>query len=216
MHSSDRTTTCLPLVPRVVRRIALALLGLSASVIAAETQTPTTATDSAATAPAASGVGGLSPGITLRFARAAWIRATNPKPDARVLYVFADPQCPYCHRLWQDLQAHGGYGMEVRYLMVAVIDPEKSKSQAAAILQAPDPTRALTLHEARFAQGGINPAANITDETRETLSLHRAFMDWLGVYATPAVVFDAADGRVSILHGIPSAEQLHAIAAGKF
>lgn len=160
-------------------------------------------------------VRGLSPGITLRFARADWVRVTKARPGARVLYVFTDPLCPYCHRLWKDLQAHDSYGMEVRYLLVAVID-RSSRDLAAAILQAPDQAQALIEHEALLEKGKrIAPARDVSEATRETLSLHRAFMNWLGIYATPSLVFDGADGKASVLQGMPTREQLVAIAEGR-
>lgn len=152
---------------------------------------------------------GLSPGITKRLARADWI-AEGAKEPRRVVYVFTDPECPYCHELWKNLQSANAPGAQIRYLMVAVIKPS-SRGKAAAILEAPDRAAALAENERRANKGGIAVKANLSPATSETLSVHAALMNSLGIYATPALVYDGVDGRVSVWNGLPSPTQLQAI-----
>src|SRR5262245_32108302 len=96
---------------------------------------------------------GLSPGIPRRLARATWVSEPATRDGAPIIYVFTDPRCPYCHRLWQQIRRLSSRPVEFRYVLVGVIAPQ-SGAQAAAILQAEDPLAALTRHEAMIGQGG--------------------------------------------------------------
>lgn len=58
-----------------------------------------------------------------------------------VLYVFADPFCPYCKQFWQQARPWVESGkVQLRTLLVGVIKPE-SPATAAAILAAKDPAK---------------------------------------------------------------------------
>jgi thiol:disulfide interchange protein DsbG len=126
---------------------------------------------------------------------------------ARVIYVFTDPECPYCNVLWNDLQHADLSAVQIRHLIVAVVTPQ-SRDAAAAILEASDPARALAAHERRYRKQAVAPYPKISSATRETLAVNFSLMDSLGIYATPAVVYDDEDGRVSVFSGVPSAAQL--------
>ncbi|MEO7775480.1 MAG: thiol:disulfide interchange protein DsbG [Steroidobacteraceae bacterium] len=146
-----------------------------------------------------------SPGVMLRLARAAWIPG-GARTSSSKIYVFTDTQCPYCHTLWQQIHAANPQ-VQVRYLLVAKLQPV-SWDQAAAILQASDPLVALNQHEMRFSEGGIAPAKQVAVATRENLELNNLFMDTLGIFATPAIVYADEAGVTRILQGLPSAERL--------
>src|SRR5215831_8923862 len=55
---------------------------------------------------------GLSPGIPRRLARAAFVKDVSPSVGAPVVYVFTDPQCPYCHRLWKQIRSMKALNVE--------------------------------------------------------------------------------------------------------
>ncbi len=57
--------------------------------------------------------------------KASWI--LDGKKDAPVvLYVFADPFCPYCKQFWQQARPWVESGkVQLRTLLVGVIKPEK-------------------------------------------------------------------------------------------
>lgn len=152
---------------------------------------------------------GLSPGITARLSRAGWVPVGSTAP-ARVIYVFTDPECPYCNVLWNDLQHADLSAVQVRHLVVAVVTPQ-SRDAAAAILEASDPARALAAHERQYRKQAVAPHPMRNSATRETLAVNASLMDSLGIYATPAIVYDDEDGRVSVFSGVPSAAQLQKI-----
>ncbi len=60
-----------------------------------------------------------------------------------VLYVFADPFCPYCKQFWQQARPWVDSGkVQLRTLLVGVIKPE-SPATAAAILASKNPAQTL-------------------------------------------------------------------------
>ena len=90
-----------------------------------------------------------------RLDRAKWI-GTGAKSTERVVYVFTDPDCPFCNDLWKAMQKARAPDVQIRYLLVAVIDAD-SKGKDAAILEAKDPVAALEKSERNFDHGGIAP-----------------------------------------------------------
>jgi thiol:disulfide interchange protein DsbG len=72
--------------------------------------------------------------------KASWI--LDGKKEAPVIvYVFADPFCPYCKQFWQQARPWVESGkVQLRTLLVGVIKPE-SPATAAAILAAKDPAK---------------------------------------------------------------------------
>ncbi len=68
--------------------------------------------------------------------------ATGREKEAPIiLYVFADPFCPYCLQFWQQARPWVESGkVQIRTLLVGVIKPE-SPATAAAILATQDPAK---------------------------------------------------------------------------
>ncbi len=142
--------------------------------------------------------------------KAGWIAegASTPK---RIVYVFTDTECPYCHKLWQATQPLLVDGdVQVRHVMVAVIAP-KSLGRAAAILEASDPKAALRQHEKAFGHSTLQPSANVSAATRERISANVELMQKLGIYGTPATVYKDADGGIRVASGMLSDARLRAI-----
>jgi thiol:disulfide interchange protein DsbG len=152
----------------------------------------------------------LSPGVMRRLERATWVRDVHTKQSKHAVYVFTDPECSYCNRLWKNIEASHANGAEVRYLLVGVITPE-SRPKAAAILQASNPSDALAKNEKDFTHGGVAPASSITDASRETLSLNASLMEALGIPATPGIVYEDAKGDAHVFYGVPTADELQQI-----
>ncbi|MGH8210092.1 MAG: thiol:disulfide interchange protein DsbG [Steroidobacteraceae bacterium] len=152
---------------------------------------------------------GLSIGVMQRLDRARWISA-GAKSRARVVYVFSDPECPYCNELWKKLQSVRAPEVQIRYLMVAVIDAD-SVGKAAAILESKDPAMALARHERHYADGGIAPLAIIQPATRATLAVNGDLMGALGIHGTPGLVYLNDRNEVAVFPGMPNPAQLKQI-----
>ena len=141
---------------------------------------------------------------------ATWIAqgSTHPK---RIVYVFTDTECPYCHKLWQAIQPMlAGGNVQVRYVMVAVIAPQ-SLNRAAAILDARDPKAALQQHEASFGHSSVQPETTVPAATAKRIAANVALMDKLGIQGTPATVHKDASGTIRIESGMLPAAALKTV-----
>ena len=98
-----------------------------------------------------------------------WIADGN-KDAPRVVYMFSDPNCPYCNMFWEQARPWVKAGkVQLRHIMVGIIR-EDSPGKSAALLAAKDPQKALEDHEAcrqgQLAQGLERSAAGDPGETR--------------------------------------------------
>lgn len=142
--------------------------------------------------------------------KSTWIAEGSPKAS-RIVYVFNDTECPYCHHLWAAIQPKLAKGdVQVRYVMVAVIAP-KSEPRAAAVLDASDPAATLRQHEQHFGNSPVQPLAKVSAATAKKLDDNAALMDRLGVTGTPAVIYKDADGKIRMADGMPPPDMLDAI-----
>ena len=142
--------------------------------------------------------------------KATWIAegSTHPK---RIVYVFTDTECPYCHKLWQAIQPMlVGGNVQVRHIIVAVIAP-RSLNRAAAILDARDPAAALRQHETSFGHSTIQPEAIVPAATAKRIAANTALMDKLGIQGTPATVHKDAAGKIQIEPGMMPEDEIREI-----
>jgi thiol:disulfide interchange protein DsbG len=144
------------------------------------------------------------------LAKATWI-AEGPVAAKRVVYVFTDTECPYCHKLWQATQPLlAGGDVQVRNILVAVIAPA-SQYRAAAILDSNDPLAILRRHENSFGHSIVEPAKTVSAATAGHIAANIALMEALDIHGTPAVVYKDGSGQVRMLSGMPSDDRLKAI-----
>ena len=134
-------------------------------------------------------------------------------PPKRILYVFFDANCWYCHLTWKALQAYEKAGLQVRWVPVAY-QKESSTTKAAAIMQAKDRVAALreneTGYRAQSYDGGIAPMkASMTFEAQ--LEANFELMVRFGVSGTPGLAWKDEKGRVRVRTGMPRLSQLPAI-----
>ncbi|GAB3630175.1 thiol:disulfide interchange protein DsbG [Pandoraea terrae] len=141
---------------------------------------------------------------------ARWIR--DGREDApRTVYVITDPNCPWCHRLWEAARPWVQSGkVQLRELLVGVIRPD-SEGKAATILSSSNPSAALEQNERDFDKGGVSPATTVSDDVKRTLSGNLKLMEGLGFQGTPGVIYKSADGKVEMLSGFPQGTQLSAV-----
>lgn len=121
----------------------------------------------------------------------------------RVIYVFDDPNCPYCKALWEASQPFLDEDVELRHVMVAVIHPT-SMGKAARMLAADDPLQAYTDHQTK----GSEPLARIPPALRQQIETNNRLMQEVGTYATPTLFYKDRAGKVRKIAGLPSADTL--------
>lgn len=142
-----------------------------------------------------------------RMEKAQWL-LEGDKAAPRVIYVFADPFCPYCKQFWQQAQPWVKAGkVQLRTLLVGVIKPE-SKATAAAILAAKDPAKVWHEYESSGGKLSLDVPSSPSAEHLKTLKDHEAIMDALGANATPAIYYMNSDNELQQVTGLPKKEQL--------
>lgn len=113
--------------------------------------------------------------------QAAWIEEGKGGP---LVYVFFDPNCPYCHRLWGNMrQAVQAGEVTVRWLPVAIL-AESSKGMAAAIYNAPAPSEKL----GAMVNWQMQPET-ISKEVNLNLSRNLLLMRDTGQTGVPVIVY---------------------------
>src|SRR6266853_32146 len=137
----------------------------------------------------------------------------GPGSPKRILYVFFDANCWYCHLTWKALQVYERAGLQVRWVPVAY-QKDSSTTKAAAIMQAKDRVAAMreneTAYRAESYDGGIAPA-QASKTLQAQLEANFQLMDRFGVSGTPGLAWKDEKGRVQVRTGMPRLSQLPAI-----
>ena len=131
-----------------------------------------------------------------------------------LIYIFFDPNCPYCHRLYTDLQPLiKPYSLQLRWIPVGILTAT-SQGKAAAILDAKDPAKALDYNEVHYSMnthsGGIEediPSA----KTVAHLHANAALLQRTGMSVVPTMVFRAKNGKAMLVQGAPPPKDLKKI-----
>ncbi|MDM3280277.1 MULTISPECIES: thiol:disulfide interchange protein DsbG [Citrobacter] len=149
-----------------------------------------------------------------RMEKAAWI--LDGKKEAPVIvYVFADPFCPYCKQFWQQARPWVDAGkVQLRTLLVGVIKPE-SPATAAAILAAKDPAKTWHDYEASGGKMKLEIPASVPTEQMKVLNINQKLMDDLGANVTPAIYYMSKDDTLQQEVGLPDKEKLNIIMGNK-
>ena len=136
------------------------------------------------------------------------------KEPKRVLYVFWDANCWYCHLTWKALQHYEKAGLQVRWVPVAY-QKDNSAALAAAVMGASDRVAALRENETRYRaksyDGGIRGAARVPDGLAIELEENMTLMGRFGMSGTPALVWKDSSGQVRTHLGLPPLSKLPAI-----
>ncbi len=139
--------------------------------------------------------------------QATWIRDGK---SAHVIYVFFDPNCPYCHKVYEMLRPQVQRGeVELRWVVIGKL-METSVGKAATMLEAENPTEAFYRNERDFSQvtgkfGGIEEEPLPREETIRQLNANHALLNRSGFDAVPALLFRTKDGKADIIRGAPPA-----------
>ena len=151
------------------------------------------------------------------MADSSWIRQGSGK---RIVYMFFDPNCPYCHNVYDNLQPiiNDRPDLQFRWVPLGMLT-DSSKGKAAAIIQAKDPLKAFHHSENNYGLlnidngGGIMPAKHVTQKTETILLQNLSILQGNNLYGIPIVVFQADDGKPFYFSGGHSTKQLRAILA---
>jgi len=135
----------------------------------------------------------------------------GPAQAKRVLYVFFDANCWYCHLTWKALQPYEKAGLQVRWVPVAY-QKDNSGALAAAIMGAKDRVAAMRENETRYRaksyDGGIKAAAKVPADLAIELEENMTLMGRFGMSGTPALVWKDSKGAVRTHLGLPLLSKL--------
>ncbi|MEX0493589.1 thiol:disulfide interchange protein DsbG [Raoultella terrigena] len=145
---------------------------------------------------------------------ASWL-LDGKKEAPIILYVFADPFCPYCKQFWQQARPWVESGkVQIRTLLVGVIKPE-STPVAAAILASGDPAKTWHDYEKSAGKMKITIPAKIPEDKIRTLNQNQQLMDQLGANATPAIYYMNKENMLQQVVGLPEADKLQVMMGEK-
>lgn len=113
--------------------------------------------------------------------------------DAPIIYVFADPNCIYCHRFYQQAEPLVKAGkLQIQWALVGFLK-QSSTGRAAAILSAQDPAKALVKNENGFDEksenGGIKPDDSPSKQIKAVIDTHSKQMSAAGGTGTPTLLY---------------------------
>ena len=139
--------------------------------------------------------------------QATWIRDGK---STHIIYVFFDPNCPYCHKVFEMLRPQVARGeVELRWIPIGKL-MLTSLGKAATMLEAKDPTEALYRNERGFSQetgsfGGVEEEPVPREDTLRRLNANHALLNRSGFDAVPALLFRTKDGQADLVRGAPPA-----------
>lgn len=134
--------------------------------------------------------------------KSAWIQDGNVNAP-RIIYVFSDPNCPYCHVFWEKARPYVKAGkVQLRHIQVGVIRPE-SRGQAATLLASSSPQQAFETFNASKGKQKLKELKPIPTHLDEKLERNEEMMNKYGIYATPALVWKNAQGALETAQGLP-------------
>lgn len=125
-----------------------------------------------------------------------------------IVYVYFDPNCIYCHELYDRLQPYLRSGkLSVTWIPVGFLK-RSSVGKAEAILAAPDPVRALAQNERLFdrarEEGAIAPAVNPATAVAAAVYFNTRLLARSGELATPTLVLAEKGQGIRVIPGMPA------------
>lgn len=126
------------------------------------------------------------------------------KTAARNMYVIFDPNCIFCHALFEATQKQVDAGnLAIRWVPIGIIK-RSSPLKTMAILSAKSPLEALKQNENGFnyakEEGGITPVTNPTSKEIEQFNHNMTILKGL-INSVPVVVYKNAAGQARVSGG---------------
>lgn len=128
-----------------------------------------------------------------------------------VVYVFFDPNCPYCQQLYENTRPWVKQGkLQLRWIPTGTLTTT-SRGKAAAILQAKDPLQAFHENEASYHEGGAIEEDLVSADTEKKLAVNEELLGRTEGGYVPAMLFRARDGTAKLVAGSPRKDKLKAL-----
>lgn len=126
--------------------------------------------------------------------------------EAPVIYAAVDPNCPFCHALWAELEPKvRAKELKVRLIMFQAL--RGSRDDALSLLSLEQPGRAWLAGQGSTDGAEIDPppAKGTEAYQRAThyLDINQSFVRKYGIDATPWLVYVGRDDKVRMNKGLP-------------
>ena len=143
--------------------------------------------------------------VLARLEKSTWI-ADGRKDAPRIVYMFDDPNCPYCNKFWHQARPWVESGkVQLRHIMVGLLSPD-SAGKSAALLTDKQPEAALKQHEVAGGGSLLKALETVPSNVQEQLDANLALMTGLGSEATPTIVYRDSKGRLQMQKGLRPAQ----------
>ncbi|KPU53924.1 thioredoxin family protein [Pseudomonas fluorescens] len=143
--------------------------------------------------------------VLARLEKSTWI-ADGRKDAPRIVYMFDDPNCPYCNKFWHQARPWVESGkVQLRHIMVGLLSPD-SAGKSAALLTDKQPEAALKQHEVAGGGSLLKSLETVPSNVQEQLDANLALMTELGSEATPTIVYRDSKGRLQMQKGLRPAQ----------
>lgn len=123
--------------------------------------------------------------------------------STRKVYVFFDPQCPHCGELWRASKPLFST-VHFIWIPVALLTPDRSAEQGAALLGSKDAISTMDAHEALLEsrKGGLDVASGaIPESAMRQVGVNTEFFRRLNLTSVPFVVFQGKSGETKVFEG---------------
>lgn len=125
-----------------------------------------------------------------------------------VIYIFFDPNCPYCHQLYLNTRDWITQDKaQLRWIPVGILTTT-SEGKAIAMLGADDPLQAFYKNEDNYNRGGGIDEDLPTPEISAQLAANENLLRRTRSGAVPAMVFRTKDGAPVLITGSPPKDKL--------
>ena len=126
--------------------------------------------------------------------------------NAPVVWMVADPQCPYCHKAWEKLYPEVAAGrIQLRVILIAFLSGSNDK--ALSLLSKDDPGKAWLAGQGSKSGASFDPAPKEGSDryalAKASLKANEAVAEKLKVKGTPYLVYVTQDDDVYEVRGLP-------------
>lgn len=142
--------------------------------------------------------------------QASWI---SEGKSPHVVYIFFDPNCPFCHKLYLSTRAWVQQGkLELRWIPTGIL-MTTSRGKAIAMLGADDPLQAFYQNEEHYSRssgGGVDEDLT-TPELEKKLQANESLLARTGLGAVPLMLYKNDRGEAMLVQGAPPKDRLAAL-----
>lgn len=134
---------------------------------------------------------------------------TEGSRDAPAVYVFADPNCIFCHKFWKMTRAWVNAGkLQIHWVMVGFLKASSAGKAAAMMAKRTDSGDIVGMDESGFdignEEGAIKPLKTIPQALKQALHRHSRMMSKLGFNGTPSLIYQDHRGHWQGAQGVPT------------